>query len=178
MGLIICFAGGIGSGKSSVSLALAGRLNWKRASFGEYLRFLSRADGTTATRQELQDLGKRMVEESEERFCVNVLAHGGVIAGGNGFVDGLRHVSVLKRLRVLLAPSAVRLILLSVPAKDRHARVISRADGGEFVTADSHPVEAETRDALPGLADLTIDSTITFDRVVDQCASAIRQWVS
>jgi dephospho-CoA kinase len=178
VGLVICFAGGIGSGKSSVSLALAERSSWKRASFGEYLRSLSRVDGTTPTRQELQDLGKRMVEDSEERFCIDVLAHGGIIAGGNGFVDGVRHASVLMRLRALLAPSVVRLILLSVSAGDRHARVLSRAEGGEFAIADSHPVEAETRDALPRLADLTLDSATTFDSVVDQCASAIRQWVS
>ena len=38
MSVLLCFSGQIGSGKSSVSAAVAEALRWRRTGFGVYLR--------------------------------------------------------------------------------------------------------------------------------------------
>src|SRR3982751_2032964 len=74
MGIVVSFAGRIGSGKSSVSNVLAEALGWPRAGFGDYLRDeLRRRGGDMASRQALQDLGQSFVEVDPEAFCRSVL---------------------------------------------------------------------------------------------------------
>ena len=58
-GLVACFAGKIGSGKTSVTNVLARGLQWRRVGFGDYVRAeLARRGGDPDVRKDLQDLGR------------------------------------------------------------------------------------------------------------------------
>ena len=73
-GLVICFSGRIGSGKSSVTKALANALHWRRASFGDYVRArVAEQGGDPASREDLQNLGQALVEANPEAFAVAVI---------------------------------------------------------------------------------------------------------
>src|SRR4051794_36648427 len=94
-GLVVCFAGQIGSGKSSVSRRLGEALAWPRAAFGDYLRAeLGRCGGAPESREQLQDLGQRLVDEDPSRFCSSVMSSNGFKPGGDLLLDGVRHVEI------------------------------------------------------------------------------------
>jgi hypothetical protein len=95
MSLLLCFSGQIGSGKSSVSAAVAEALGWRRTGFGDYLRSeITLLGGNPDSREALQDLGQRRVDEDPKSFCRDVLTAGGFKSGDNFIVDGVRHVSI------------------------------------------------------------------------------------
>ena len=78
MSLLLCFSGQIGSGKSSVSTAVAEVLGWRRTGFGDYLRGeIARLGGDPDDRKALQDLGQQRVEDDSTAFCRDVLVAGG-----------------------------------------------------------------------------------------------------
>ena len=82
MSLLICFSGQIGSGKTSVSAAVAEALGWRRTGFGDYLRSeIERLGGDPSSRQALQDLGQKLVDEDPTAFCREVLLAGGFRPG-------------------------------------------------------------------------------------------------
>jgi cytidylate kinase len=178
MPLLACFSGRIGSGKSSVSEALAQQLGWRRTSFSDYLRVeLQRRGGDPGSREALQDLGQSLVEADGEAFCRAVLIAGGFQPGGNFLLDGVRHVDIFRALARLARPSSARLIFLAADDVSRHERVAGRPDGRtDFARAEAHLVEADMKDSLPAIADLCVNATQDLEVVVDQCLTAIRQW--
>lgn len=179
MGLVVCFAGQIGSGKSSLSRALAGSLGWPRTAFGDYLRKEAAKIGQDPdSRQVLQDLGQSLVERDAKQFCRAVLADGGFAPQGNLLVDGVRHVDVQRLIAELVAPSKTKLIYLAAGDAQRLERISDRSDGqSDFARAESHSVEAQLRDSLPALADAHINTEIGFDGVLRECESVIRAWI-
>lgn len=91
MTVLVCFSGQIGSGKSSVSVAVATALGWSRTGFGDYLRAqIVQAGGDPHSRETLQDLGQRLVEADPEEFCRSVLNDGGFRPGEDFLIDGVR----------------------------------------------------------------------------------------
>lgn len=179
MPLLACFSGRIGSGKSSVSEALAERLGWRRTSFSEYLRAeLQRRGGDPSSRQALQDLGQSLVEADGEAFCKAVLTAGGFQPGCNFLLDGVRHVDIFRTLTGLALPSSTRLIFLAADDASRHERVAVRRDGrADFARAEAHQVEADMKDGLPAIADLCVNASQELEVVVGQCLAAVHQWV-
>ena len=106
MGLVVCLAGQIGSGKSSVTRALGKALGWPATGFGDYLRCeLTRRGGDPSSRRGLQDLGQQLIDSDPEGFCRAVLGAGDFTAGSDLLVDGVRHTDILRRLKRLVAPS-------------------------------------------------------------------------
>jgi cytidylate kinase len=178
-GLLICFSGRIGSGKSSVSEILAARLGWKRSAFGEYLRTeLARRGGDVTSREALQDLGQSLVETDTEAFCSDVLSAGGFRPGDNFLVDGVRHADIQRMLAVLASPSVARLIFLAADDANRFQRIADRPDGqADFARAEAHKVEADLKASIPAIADLSVDSTQDIDLVIGECLAAIHQWM-
>lgn len=177
MSLLVCFSGQIGSGKSSVSTAVAQALGWPRVSFGDYLRGeLVRLGRDPTSRAALQELGQRLVEDDPDSFCQAVLRSGGVTPGADGVVDGVRHVSVYHALTRVAAPSMVLLIHLNISDASQVERVSQRHDRDDLARASRHAVEAELQDSLPRSADLTVDANEPVEVVTAECLKVIARW--
>jgi dephospho-CoA kinase len=177
-GLVACFSGHIGSGKSSVTHVLAQALQWKRAGFGDYVRTRVREQGGNPdSREALQDLGQKLVESDPDAFCRAVLTSGGFSPGENFLLDGIRHVDIYRRVQRLVAPSRTVLIHLSVDEVKARRRVASR-DGSvdDLERARAHRVEADVQESLPAIADLIVDAAPTVDGVAAEILNAIRRW--
>ncbi|MDA9433524.1 hypothetical protein [Bradyrhizobium sp. CCBAU 51627] len=177
MSLLLCLSGQIGSGKSSVTTAIAAALGWRRAGFGDYLRSeVARLGGDPNDRKALQDLGQRLVEDDSAAFCRCVLASGGFHPGDDFVIDGIRHVAIFDILAAVGKPSQPRLLFLGAPAATRNARVQSRDDAEDFARASRHRVETELQDELPRRADAVIDANQPLDRVVAESLELVRRW--
>lgn len=179
MSLLVCLAGQIGAGKSSVRHALARELGWHHASFGDYLRAkLELSGGDPTSREALQELGKAEIDSDSFGFCQRVLASGGFRKGESFLIDGVRHIDVLRILRELAQPSTTKLLFLGTTDDMRRARVASRADYADFARAEEHAVEADVRDGVRGLADAVIDASPTIEVVAADCLTRIRAWIT
>lgn len=177
MTLLLCFSGQIGSGKSSVSRAVAARLGWPQAGFGDFLRAeILREAGDYHSREALQNLGQRLVKADAEGFCRSVLAAGGFSPGVDFVVDGVRHVEIFRTLARIAEPSTARLLFLSADEAHRLERIADRGDENDFARAVTHPVEAELRDQLPSIAHAVVDASRPFDDVVADCLAEIEVW--
>lgn len=177
MSLLVCFSGQIGSGKSSVSSAVAQALGWKWTGFGDYLRTeIKRVGGDPTSRQALQDMGQQRVESDPEGFCRAVLAAGGFTPGVDFVIDGVRHIEIFRILARLASPSTPRLLFLDASESSRSARVESRDDNADLRRAEVHHVEAELRDGLSKQADAVVDADQCFQKVVAKCLAAIEAW--
>jgi dephospho-CoA kinase len=177
MSLLVCFSGQIGSGKSSVSTAVADALGWRRTGFGDFLRSeIARSGGDPSSRRALQDLGQQHVDSDPEGFCREVLQDGGFRPGDDFLIDGVRHVDIFRILTHLAAPSVARLLVLQASDRARIGRVEERHDHVDFHRAARHRVEAELPDALPRHADALVDAEQPFDKVVADCLASIRSW--
>lgn len=177
MSLLLCFSGQIGSGKSSVSTAVATALGWKRVGFGDYLRSeIAKIGGDPNDRKALQDLGQQRVATDAMAFCRDVLTAVEFVPGEDIVVDGVRHVTIFEVLDQISKPSRARLLFLGVPEDTRYTRIQSRADAPDFVRASVHQVEVEAQDALPKRADALVDAGQSFDEVVSDCLGWARRW--
>ena len=113
MATIVCFSGKIGSGKSSVSKAVAQSIGCQRAGFGDYLRkLILLAGGDPESRRELQDLGQTLVQNDLSEFCEGLLSDIKYQTGTDLVIDGIRHVKIYDELATILLPAKV--ILLSL----------------------------------------------------------------
>lgn len=178
MGLVVAFSGRIGSGKSSVAVALADELGWPRAGFGDYLRSeIARRGGDPDSRQALQDYGQSLVEDDPEAFCAAVMASAGFLPGGNLLLDGIRHVAIYRIVQRLVSPSTSRLIYLAADEAVRVERVLTRGRADEdLARAEQHQVEAELVEALPAAADQVLSAQAQLNDLVNACRGLIEEW--
>ena len=179
MSLLLCFSGQIGSGKSSISTAVAQALGWQRTGFGDYLRAeIARRGGDPNDRKSLQELGQALVAADPDAFCRDVLASGGFIPGDNFIIDGIRHTSIFEILASVSLPSNTKLLFLSACEAMRAARITSRRDAKDFARASAHSVEAQLDRALPNVADGFIDADQPLDRVLDDALKFVHLWLN
>ena len=178
MGLVIAFAGEIGSGKSSVSKALETALGWPRVSFGDYLRAeVGRRGGNPNCREALQELGQSLVDIHPESFCRSVLRMVNFRLGGDLLVDGVRHVNIQVIMRRLVLPSETKLVYLAADSNTRYERVRDRTGGqSDFARATQHRVEGEVKDCLSRIADAVVDTRNDADDPFEVCLRLIRTW--
>ncbi len=154
------FAGRIGTGKSSLSIALAADMHWKRASFGDFVRSIAEERGVVNSRHNLQEIGAELESSDAFAFCRDVLNFAGWISGEPVVIDGIRHVRVLEIVRELIAPIPLLFVYLDGEEQSRKARLLRRdgVDGASFVDAESHSTERDVASRLPELADLRLFS--------------------
>jgi len=174
--IVLAFAGGLGSGKSTVSSAVARELGWPRTSFGAYVRAIARVRGLNARAREVQqEVGEQLVREECESFCRAVLAHPRWQRGQPLVVDGIRHVEVLERLQQMVAPQAVRLVFIDVTDEERAARLHDKGvdDPAQLQRIESHSTETQVHTVLPHMADKVVDG----DRPIDVVVREVVSWV-
>lgn len=165
--LTIALAGAPGSGKSTVAGDLAERLGGEAASFGDFVRHIASQVGRDHERATLQGIGHARVEEGAEAFVMAFLAWAKPEADRPVIIDGVRHRDVDASLRSWASREGrdYALVLIEASVHER-ARRRHGGDENEVGAIDAHPVERETRDALPGVADLVVDGNGRPDEVV------------
>lgn len=177
MSLLLCFSGQIGSGKSSVSTAVAAALGWHQTGFGDYLRSeITRMGGDPNDRAVLQELGQNRVDDDPSGFCRDVLAAGGFRPGDNFVIDGVRHVTIFELLAEVSLSTRARLLFLGAHETTRIERVGARGDAKDFVRASTHRVEAELRDTLPRRAHGIVNADQSLDGVIADCLGLVQHW--
>lgn len=165
---ILCFSGGIASGKTTLSAAVAERLGISRASFGGFVRQQAKERGLSDTRETLQALGETLIGEMGwEKFCAAVLAAAEWTPGSSLALDGIRHTLAFETTKRLVAPMAAKLIFVDVGRDVRQAR----ADGAkatDLTRADSHSTEEDVHSgALRKMATVVLDGTKEIDVLVE-----------
>lgn len=170
--MILAFSGKIGSGKSAVSTAVAQALGLPQVSFGDYVRHQAQLRQLPQTREQLQDLGEHLFQADALAFCRAVLGQAPNWTDGV-IIDGIRHQAVLHLLRQLAAPQPLFHVHLTLDEAVRTQRVGQRpgeppADVQEQHRAATHPTEQQVTEALPGLADIVVNSSFGLNEVVTQ----------
>ena len=167
--IVIAFAGRIGSGKSTVSRALAESLGFSRASFGDYVRTIAEQRGLTPNREVLQGIGTELIEQGWELFCKAVLSLARWEKGDSVIIDGIRHIEAIQTLIRITAPSKFVLIFISIKEGERKARLPRKGiyEKEEQIKIDSHSTEIQVN-FLKSKADLILDGTRPISELVSQ----------
>jgi cytidylate kinase/transcriptional regulator with XRE-family HTH domain len=174
--MVLAFSGKMGSGKSTLSEHVAKALDWKRASFGDYVRKVAKDEGLDEdSRDVLQELGARLVKSDPEEFCRDVLAEFDWRSGEPLIVEGIRHAEIVEALRRVVAPLEVRLVFLEVTDVRRIERL--RIRDSEVVERlkqiESHSTEEQASTVLPEMADLRVSG----DKSISELVLEIVTWV-
>jgi dephospho-CoA kinase len=156
-------SGRIGSGKTSLAVVLAERLDCPRASFGDYVRSVATDRGLDASRRDvLQALGDQLIANGWDTFCAAVLRFAGYTAG-SVVVDGIRHAGAAKTMQTLLAPAQWKLVAVESEEATRRSRLTARGiDAAGAAQADAHPNETEVHLVMAS-ADLIVSSDATVE---------------
>ena len=173
MEVALGISGRIGSGKTSLAVVLAERLNCPRASFGDYVRTVATDRGLDASQRDvLQEVGDALIVAGWGAFCAAVLSGAGY-SGGAVVVDGIRHADAAKTMQMLVDPSPWRLVAVESDDETRRSRLTGRGvDHAGSTQADAHPNEGEVASVMAS-ADLVVSS----DRTVAEAADAVMEWL-
>ena len=174
MAAVLAFAGRMGSGKTTLTTALAEALGCRRASFGDYVRHVVKARGIEQTRENLQKIGTQLLEEDRLAFCNSVLLHSGWKPGDTLVLDGLRHAETFAWIRQLVCPLLLKIVYLEIDDDIRLKRLEARGEGEgrSLDLAEAHSSEQQVTSILAGQADLTIDS----GKPTQECVRRIVEW--
>jgi hypothetical protein len=179
---VVGFGGAALSGKSFLSLGIAERFGWKRASFGDYVRSVAEGRGLAANRENLQAVGEELVAGDVQGFCSAVLTRAGWQPGSSAAIDGVRHMNVVNALRELVAPLPFLLVVARASQTTRTRRLNERKHSAPgILEADTvarisaHSTEREALAVLPAAADLTVNTDSGEVSVVEEVASWLRE---
>lgn len=167
MRLLLCLAGEIASGKTTLAEALRDSfVGSAQVEFGEVVRRQVSEAGMEPSRQSLQDMGQSLVAADWPSF-VALLAGG--VAGDPDvlIIDGIRHVQALDALRAQFPNRRTVLVFLDSDDRQRQARLAER---GEDASSLSHPVERAIED-VRNIADLVLPAAKTVAEHVQYIAA-------
>jgi adenylate kinase family enzyme len=170
--VVIAFAGPIGSGKTTISRALAKRLHCKLASFGDYFRkTAARLGHDPADRTSLQRLGEEQVRLSPDNVCRELLISSDWRpSDGTIVIDGVRHVEILVALKRAIAPLSIFLVYVQRD-KIRATLLSTQVGKHNMELFDAHTTELQN-DVLRSSADAVVcaadDPTAIVGRIVRQ----------
>ncbi len=165
--LIVGLSGQAGSGKSTLAQFLADRLDGETASFGDFVRHLASAQGASAERRSLQEIGEIAVRKGAGAFVADFIAWAAPSPGRAFIVDGIRHIVIDEAMRAWSASAGRSYVAVAVTAPD-DVRADRRTMGDRAALAmlDAHPVEQESVTALPSVADLVVEENWDGDAVL------------
>lgn len=151
---LICLAGGIASGKTTLAGALQASLPGSvRVAFGDVVRRRAMATSPSPSRQALQDAGLHLIQEGWPAFVSALLADIGD-EPDLLIVEGVRHQEAVDALRRRLPTHDLLLVYADVPDDLRRQRLDQL---GEHQESLSHAVERDV-ESLRGVADLVVDT--------------------
>lgn len=163
----IGFSGRIGSGKSTISHAVADALGWTRASFGDYVREVARTRGCDVeSREVLQEIGNSLIAQGWRGFCLDVLASASWLPGKPFIVDGIRHPEAVQHLTTIAQPLPFIHVHVAVDENIRLDRLKQRA-AFDNVAAESHSTESAVKDMLPSMAHYIVDGSQPLKDIVE-----------
>lgn len=170
--IVVCFSGRISIGKTSVSKALAQRLNCPWTGFGDYVRTIAAKRGLDPEcRDVLQALGALLIEEQGfQSFCREVLAAANWPGDRPLIVDGIRHVEALEAIKQLLASTHVLLVHLAIESETAlRDRTVQRGlEFGKRATWEAHSTERQVLSTLPEYADLIISADLPLPDILQR----------
>lgn len=142
---VILVIGKICSGKSTFAKALSSQFNIQIKSFGRYLVHYCQENEIEPTRNNLQDIGKSMIENQPIKFLHDFLEfekpNNEII-----IIEGVRHKIILIELMKIFKKCIP--IFLDASQKTRYLRYIKRDENlstsySQFQKIDNHLVERE-----------------------------------
>lgn len=174
--VVLAFAGRVASGKSTLAREVANALDWKRASFGDYVRIVANSQGLEPSREVLQDLGESLAKAPEE-FCRAMLAHFGWQSGEPLVIDGVRHREVVEALRRIVAPLELRLIFVDISEEQRRERLARKGDvdAHRMPQIEKHSTEKQVGAVLHDIADLRVSTGSGLGDVVREIVTWVHQ---
>jgi cytidylate kinase len=172
--MILGFSGKIGSGKSTLSAEVANQLNWKHASFGLYVQKVALSKNIAPTRENLQNLGARLLSDNAKKFCLSVVKESNWAYGESLVIEGIRHEEVIEIIRDITKPDIFKLIFLKISDKNIRKSRIANRDNTPINEADEHPTEKEVmNNTLLKRADLIVDA----EKDISGLKNQIIQWI-
>ncbi|MBU4338343.1 AAA family ATPase [Patescibacteria group bacterium] len=122
----ICIAGKIACGKSTVSEVIVRHFGFPRVSFGDILRKYSRTQGLPQTREALQNLGQKILDQYGYDGFLKWAMDNSPDTNWNGplIIDGLRHIAVYEHI-VELFPETI-LVYCKCDMQTQISRIVSR----------------------------------------------------
>jgi dephospho-CoA kinase len=168
MSTAFAFCGSIGSGKSSVSRAFAQAIKAGWNSFGDTVRRVAGEKGVEPSRQNLQEIGARLVSEDATSFCQRVVREASATSLGHVVIDGIRHKKMIEMLRATVAPRRLVCIFVDCQIEERLARLKQR-DGlseEQLMKFQSHSTEIEVEGQLREVADLVLNNSGPVERAL------------
>jgi dephospho-CoA kinase len=151
---LICLAGGIASGKTTLAAALHAALPGSaRLAFGDVVRRRAQAMYPEPTRRELQETGLQLIHEGWLAFVGELLSE---LEGNPSvlIVEGVRHREAVDTLREQLHERRVLLVYVEAPDSQRNERLVQRAESEQTLT---HEVESDV-ESLRAIADLVVET--------------------
>lgn len=167
--IVLGIAGKMGSGKSTLSTALAEDTGLKCASFGNYVRYIARQEGRNPESKEiLQEIGESLVEKDPKEFCLSVLEFADWKPDQSLIVEGIRHVEVSSALQQITAPSKFVLTYFDIDEDIRRERLLRDrgVDLNQLEKLDSHSTEAQVKTKLLQLADYRLNANEPVETLV------------
>jgi len=170
MSTVLALAGKIASGKSTLASQFASEEGWSYVSFGGFVRSVAKKDKIAETRENLQDIGDRLIREDLEGFCRGVLSQVDWKPGQPLVIDGVRHTEVSFLLRRMVAPSKYILTYVEVDDEIRRQRLREEGrEGNDFIErVETHPTEEQVKLVLPRIADYVLDGTAPIHSLIEK----------
>jgi len=165
--ILIAFAGAIGSGKSTISSALAEALSLSRVSFGDYIRSVAKQRKLTQDRETLQLIGSELIEKGWEPFCRAVLSQVSWKKGDSIVIDGIRHIEAIEAISRIAAPSRFVLVYIFIAENERQIRLEREGvkNMEKQVKIEGHSTEVQVK-LLKNKADIILDGTQPTSEIV------------
>ena len=170
MNWLICLAGEIASGKTTLADALHAALPGSaRLAFGDVVRRHTLAAGQEPTRRNLQDTGLRLIAGGWPAFV------GDLLGGLDGdpavlIVEGVRHREAADALAARLRPARHLLVYVEIDDARRGERLAGRS---ETNTELDHAVERDVT-TLRETADLVVSTADPVDVLVTRVTGLLR----
>ena len=146
---IILLSGKIGSGKSFWADQIANAFDCSRSSFSDYIKYKCIQHCKDCTRKNLQMIGAEIVEHDLDEFIYYTVFHNHEETE-RIVIDGLRHESVLHRIKELFPQSNVVVLFVDCDEEQRQQNLRKRS--GEKCDCDNDVTEQGVL-ALRGKAD-------------------------
>jgi len=158
---IILLSGPIASGKSTIARELMLTHGYRSISSGNYLRETLGARGRPITREELQNFGDQLDQETNYEWLTENISRKAIEdhTQKKWILDSVRKVEQISSHRKLLETSIIHVHLIA-PAEELKSRYDSRNKSSEleYKKAKSHSNEKNTENLIT-VADLIFDTS-------------------